>query len=156
MASMPALAGGVVVLALAGGAVVFACGLHAGPPADVAKLTGQDFGSLRRQALVLFPRGLPIADAARGLVVLGFKCTPARHLIANINAPSVECDSAGRGYPNASRTQITVMARNGTVSDIAVGNGFDTFQADARTPDPEPKGPADLASNPMAEQAAAK
>ena len=32
------------------------------------------------------------------------------------------------------------MARNGAMSDIAVGNGIDPFEASARTPDPNPGG----------------
>ncbi len=132
---------GIVVLSLAGGGIVFAFGWHSRPSAvDRVPLSGNDFGRMRLQALDMFPRGSPISGAAAGLSALGFRCTPARHMLANINAPSVECDSAGRGYPSTSRMQITVMARNGMVSDVAVGNGFDPIQADARTPSPNPGG----------------
>ncbi len=127
-----------MLLALGGGAAVFAVGLDPQTleTAHAGHLHGSDFGALRRDALDLFPRGSPIAAAAEGLKALGFQCAPARHPLANINAPSVQCDSAGSGYPQWSRLQVTVMARNGTVSDIAVGNGFATAIADARTPDP--------------------
>ena len=140
-ARIPLLFAAVVVVALSGGGAVLTFGRQGeGTTHAVHKLTSEDFGQLRREALDLFPRGSPIHDASAGLTGLGFRCAPARHMMANINAPSVECDSAGRGYPTASRIQITVMARNGMVSDIAVGNGFDPFQADARTPSPHPKG----------------
>lgn len=104
------------------------------------KLIGEDFGRLRREALDLFTRGQPVVEVKEGLTALGFQCAPTRRLAANINAPSVECDSAGRGYPAMSRMEVTVMARNGAMSDIAVGNGIDPFEASARTPDPNPGG----------------
>ena len=129
---------GIAGLALGGGGLVYNFGRHrASETTTAVPLSGGDFGHMRFEALDLFPRGSPISAAAAGLSALGFKCAPARHMLANINAPSVECDSAGRGYPVASRTQITVMARNGMVSDIAVGNGYDPFHADARTPHPD-------------------
>lgn len=103
-------------------------------------LIGEDFGRLRREALDLFTRGQPVVEVSKGLKALGFQCAPAHRLAANINAPIVECDSAGRGYPEVARMEVTVMARNGTMSDIAIGNGIDPFEANARTPDPNPGG----------------
>jgi hypothetical protein len=145
------MAGAVVVVALAGGFLVHNAGLAGEPaPNPAGRLLGSDFGSLRREALKMFPRGSPLAAASQGLQALGFQCTVANHLMANINAPSVQCESAGRGYPTSSRLQVTVMARNGMVSDIAIGNGFDPVVADARTPDPAPVGEGTGAKQPQA------
>ena len=108
-------------------------------PAD-RKLMGEDFGRLRQEALDLFTRGEPVVAVKDGLKALGFECAPAHRLAPNINAPTIECDSAGRGYPEVSRMEVTVMARNGAMSDIAIGNGLDAFEASARTPDPNPGG----------------
>lgn len=135
------------VMAVAGAAgavlVIIACTMlyagGAGTPTATA-LIGEDFGQLRREALGLFPRGKPVREVKDALTTMGFRCAPMHRPLANINAAAVECDSAGRGYPLASRTEVTVMARNGALSDIAVGNGVDGLVADARTPDPAPGG----------------
>lgn len=129
--------GGAAVLVVVGAGL--AGTLSDGGSAD-HKLMGEDFGRLRREALELFTRGQPVVAVKDGLKALGFQCAPAHRLAANINAPSIECDSAGRGYPKVSRMELTVMARNGAMSDIAIGNGLDPFEASARTPDPNPGG----------------
>lgn len=129
--------GGAGTLLLIGAGLLLTVGGRGQPD---RKLIGDDFGRLRREALDLFTRGQPVVEVKDGLTALGFQCAPAHRLPANINAPSIECDSAGRGYPEMSRMEVTVMARNGTMSDIAVGNGIDPFEASARTPDPNPGG----------------
>lgn len=129
--------GGAAVLVGLG--IGLASTLSDGSPAD-RKLMGEDFGRLRREALDLFTRGQPVMAVKDGLNALGFQCAPAHRPAANINAPTLQCDSAGRGYPEVPRMEVTVMARNGAMSDIAIGNGIDPFEASARTPDPNPGG----------------
>ncbi len=131
------MVGGAAVLLIVGSGLATTLGEGG---ADKRKLMGEDFGRLRREALDLFTRGQPVVAVKDGLTALGFACAPAHRLPPNINAPSIECDSAGRGYPEVSRMEVTVMARNGAMSDIAIGNGIDPYEASARTPDPNPGG----------------
>lgn len=116
------------------------------------QLIGDDLGRLRREALDLFPRGKPVGQVAQGLKALGFRCSPTKIVLANISAPTIACDSAGRGYPTTPRIEITIIARNGALADIAVGDGLHSLQADARTPD----GPPRDAPAPAAKEAPAK
>ena len=135
VAKIIVMAGGAAVVALGAGVALLAFG---GDASAGKKLVGDDYGAVRREALDMFPRGQPIAEVRKGLTALGFRCAPTHRLVPNVNAPSIECDSAGRGYPTSSRMEVTVMSRNGALSDIAIGNGLDPVVADARTPNPNP------------------
>ena len=104
-------------------------------------LMGSDFTLMRREALALFPRGSRLAEANRALIDMGFRCYAIPHELGNVDGPSLGCDSNGRGYPVSPRVNVTVMARNGLVSDIEVWNGFDTADADAEAA--RPVGPHD-------------
>lgn len=124
--------GGVGLAAVGGGGAYVT--LHA-KPKDVP-LLGDDMSQMRREALAMFPPGEKAETVVVALKALGFHCSPARRLVPNINAPFVQCDSAGRNYPFGSRYEITVMTRNGVVADLGIGNGLDGFEASARTPNP--------------------
>lgn len=96
-------------------------------------LMESDLATMRHDALALFPRGSRLADADRGLAGMGFRCYAIPHELGNVDAPSLGCDSNGRGYPVSPRVNVTVMARNGLVSEIGVWNSFDTADVDAET-----------------------
>lgn len=111
------------------------------PPARVeVLLTGSDFGLIRRQALAEHPIGSRIEDVADAVGALGFACRRRSHLIENTTAPTVFCRSMGRGATVSSRLNLTLVARNGTLTDIAVNDGLDELEASAETPDPNPGG----------------
>ena len=94
-------------------------------------LKGEDFGALRAEALVLMPRGSRIDEAERRLTSIGFVCLRTPHQLPNVNASSLVCDSHGRGYPASPQLNLSVMSRNGLVSDIEVWN---TLQSTRSTP----------------------
>ncbi len=103
-------------------------------------MTGTDFGAIRREALALHPIGSKIGAVADTMDRLGFRCYARVHTIENITAPSVVCDSNGRGGFTSSRIAVVLIARNGALTDVAVSDGFDPLEADAGTPDPNPGG----------------
>lgn len=127
-------------------AATIATGIHSvdasrPPPTPVqALLTGSDFGMIRRGALAEHPIGSKIADVAVAIGKLGFACRYRPQLIENTTAPLVLCRSSGLGATVSSRLDLTLVARNGTLTDIAVSNGLDGLEASAETPDPNPGG----------------
>lgn len=116
------------ILVAGGGAFAL---LPQGPSRDA--LMGQDFFAIRREALALFPRGSKLSEAADQLVAIGFRCSGIPHKMANVNAESLVCESHGRGYPFTPAFNVTVLARNGLLSDIEIWNMLD--KADAETPE---------------------
>ena len=94
-------------------------------------LKGEDFAALRAEALSLLPRGSRIDEAGRRLTSIGFVCLGTAHQLPNVNAPSLTCDSNGRGYPSSPQLNISVMGRNGLVSDIEVWNTLQSTRAGA-------------------------
>ena len=122
------------MLVMAGGGAGYYAFAHSKPSA--IPLLGEDFSRMRLEALAMFPPGEKAETVVATLKQLGFHCSPIRRLSSNINAPFVQCDSAGRNYPYGSSYELTVMTRNGVVADIAIGNGLDGFEASARTPNP--------------------
>ncbi len=105
-----------------------------------ALMTGSDFGMIRREVLSDHPIGSKIADVADAIGKLGFTCRYRPHLIENTTAPTVLCHSSGRGDTVASRLDVVLVARNGTLTDVAISDGFDDLVASAMTPDPNPGG----------------
>lgn len=85
-------------------------------------LRSTDLGGIRRQALGLFPRGSRLQDAASRLVDMGFLCTPMPHLMPDVSSASLLCASNGRGYPDFPAINVTVLTRNGLISEIEVWN----------------------------------
>ncbi len=121
----------------AGGVLIAAPTIMSMPRAPKPdSLMGENFFRIRREALAMFPRGSRLNDTAEGLVSIGFRCQGITHKIANVNADSLVCDSHGRGYPLSPTLTITVLARNGLVSDFEVSNMLQ--RADAETPEPPP------------------
>lgn len=103
-------------------------------------MMGTDFGAIRREALGLHPIGSQIAAVAQTMTDLGFRCYNRIQVLDNITAPSVVCDSNGRGEFTSSRISVVLIARNGALTDVAVSDGFDPLEASAKTPDPNPGG----------------
>ncbi len=132
-----AIVGMVVVLAAAAFGGRIAMGANT---SDHRAMTGTDFGRIRREALDLHPIGSKLADVASSLDGLGFSCRRRAHLVVNVSAPTMTCESNGRGGSASSRIALTLVARNDSLVDVSVSDGFDPMQASAITPDPNPKG----------------
>lgn len=115
-----------------------------GPKHDA--LIGDDFYAIRREALALFPRGSRVREVADQLKAIGFVCDGIAHKMANVNAESLICESRGRGYPTSQAMNVTIMARNGLLSDIEIWNMLQ--RADAETPAPTPRPPVVAAEEP--------
>ena len=113
-----------------------------------ALLIGSDFGLIRRQALSEHPIGSRIDEVADAFGKLGFSCRFRPHLIEDTTTPTVLCRSTGQGTTLSSRLDLTLVARNGTLTDIAVSNGLDGLQASAEQPDPNPGGEVPAAAIP--------
>ncbi len=118
--------------------------LPQGPRRDA--LMGEDFFAIRREALALFPRGSRLSQAAERLIAIGFRCSGIPHKMANVNAESLICESHGRGYPASPAFNVTILARNGLLSDIEIWNMLD--KADAETPEPVRSVPHDAGTPP--------
>ena len=88
------------------------------------------------------PRGSRIDEAERRLTSIGFVCLRTPHQLPNVNASSLVCDSHGRGYPSSPQLNLSVMSRNGLVSDIEIWNILQSTRSApdataAGRPDPE-------------------
>jgi hypothetical protein len=97
-------------------------------------LKDNDFTAVRKEALSLFPRGSRIADTADRLTDMGFLCFPVPHSIANVSSASLDCKSNGRGFPGVPAFNITVLTRNGLISDVEIWNVVDHADADTALP----------------------
>jgi hypothetical protein len=99
-----------------------------------------DFGQVRRTTMTAHPIGSKVEDVAKAMTGAGFRCEFRPHLIENITAPTVVCNSNGHGTAGQSRLVVVIIARNGQLTDVAVSNGLDPVEANALTPDPNPGG----------------
>ncbi|MCW6507246.1 hypothetical protein [Lichenifustis flavocetrariae] len=85
-------------------------------------LKSNSLTGIRDEALSLFPRGSRLQPAATRLVDMGFTCEPLKHAMPDISGPSLICSSSGRGYPDYPAINVTLVTRNGLISDIEVWN----------------------------------
>jgi hypothetical protein len=139
-----------VPVAIGGATLLVAAAVYlASPKQAVPSLMGEDVAQIRRDALAQFPIGTPVEVVAAGLVANGFACDVAPRSVENVTAGVVLCDSNGRSGGFSSAVFITVIARSGALTDLAVSNGpysreasaLATFDAVARrraAPDPAP------------------
>lgn len=132
-----AIIGTIVALAVVVPGGLMAVGAN-GP--DNRVMTGTDFGQIRREALQRHPIGSKVAGVTSSLNELGFRCYQRARPAMMMSAPTVTCESNGRGGAASSRIALTLVARNDSLVDVSVSDGFDPMQASAKTPDPNPKG----------------
>lgn len=109
-----------VTFCLGGGVAALAMGL--GHVADEQALKNDSLTRLRTEALALFPRGSRLSDAEAHMARIGFACEPIPHALPDISAPSLQCASNGRGYPDFPAVNVILLSRNGLISDVDVWN----------------------------------
>ena len=125
MARVP-IAIGVATLLVAAAAAGLAM-----PKDRAPSLMGEDVGRIRTDALTQFPIGTPVEVVAAGLVDQGFVCDIVPRSVENVTAGVVRCDSNGRSGGFSSAVFITVIARSGALTDLAVSNGPYSREASA-------------------------
>ena len=86
---------------------------------------------IRREAFTFFPRGSRSKDAADRLADMGFLCSPMPRALFNVSGADLICESNGRGFPEAPAMNVTLLTRNGLISDIEIWNIMD--RADSST-----------------------
>ena len=121
---VPAAIGGAMLL-------IAAAAYLAIPKETVPSLMGEDVAQIRRDALAQFPIGTPVEVAAAGLVANGFACDVAPRSVENVTAGVILCNSNGRSGGFSSAVFITVIARSGALTDLAVSNGPYSREASA-------------------------
>ena len=122
--------------------LVAAAACLAVPKEIVPSLMGEDVARIRRDAMTQFPIGTPVEVVAAGLIANGFACEVVPRSVENVTAGVVLCNSNGRSGGFSSAVFITVIARSGALTDLAVSNGpysreasaLANFSEPARTP----------------------
>ena len=121
-----------VPVAIGGAMLLVAAAAYLAAPKDaVPSLMGDDVGQIRRDALKQFPIGTPVEVVAAGLVANGFACDVAPRSVENVTVGVVLCNSNGRSGGFSSAVFITVIARSGALTDLAVSNGPYSREASA-------------------------
>lgn len=122
---------GVPVAVGAATLLVAAAAWLAVPRDSVPSLMGEDVGRIRTDALTQFPIGTPVEVVAAGLIANGFACDIVPRSVENVTAGVVLCNSNGRSGGFSSAVFITVIARSGALTDLAVSNGPYSREASA-------------------------
>lgn len=104
------------------GGCVAALATGFGHVGDGQALKDDSLTRVRMEALALFPRGSLLSDAEAHMARIGFACETIPHPLPDISAPSLQCASNGRGYPDFPAVNVILLSRNGLVSDVDVWN----------------------------------
>jgi hypothetical protein len=113
-----------VSVAIGSATLLVAAASYLAMPKDrIPSLMGEDVDQIRRDALLQFPIGTAVEVVAAGLVANGFACDIAPRPVENVTAGVVLCNSNGRSGGFSSAVFITVIARSGALTDLAVSNG---------------------------------